>query len=134
MLSRLLLLPALLLPLTACDAPFEIKSGATPGDPFGGTDFASGDTSRSGLISVEETCQQYCNLQDTCDAWDAAECFDDCVAPKLEQNFTAAQTEAPAAACGEAFASAMDCFAAADCSTFTGCDEVLYDYVDCAAG
>ncbi len=39
--SRLLLLPALLLSLTACDGPFEIKSGETPGDPFAGADFGS---------------------------------------------------------------------------------------------
>ncbi len=132
--SRLLLLPALLLSLTACDGPFEIKSGETPGDPFAGADFGSPDQTRSDLISVEETCQEYCNLQDACDAWDAAECFEDCVAPKLEAYGIAAQPEVTSPVCGEAFASAMGCFADASCDDFKGCDAVLYDYVDCAAG
>ena len=134
MLKRLLLLPALLLSVTACDGPFEIKGDKTPGDPFGGSNFARADEARSDLVSVEETCERYCNLQDACEDWESSECFDDCVAPKLEASFTAAAGDVTPAVCGEAFASALNCLAAADCGTATGCDELVYDYVDCAAG
>ncbi len=133
MLKRFLLLPALLLSVTACDAPFEIKGEKTPGDPFAGSNFARADEARSDVISVEETCERYCNLQDACEDWESSACFDDCMAPKLEASFTAAADAEPAQ-CGEAFASAMGCLAAADCGTSTACDEVVYDYLDCAAG
>lgn len=133
MLQRLLLLPALLLSVTACDGPFEIKGEKTPGDPFSGSNFTRADEARSDVLSVEETCERYCNLQDACEEWGSSECFADCMAPKLEQSF-AADLDAAVPVCGEAFASAIGCLATADCGSSTSCDAAVYDYLDCAAG
>ena len=121
---------ALLLALSACDGPFEIRGGATPGDPFSGSDFALDDETRTDLVSVEAACVQYCDVQLECDGRETTECVRDCLSPALVNDFAAAPQSGDAD-CSAAFGAAVECVSGQDCDAPADCDEIVADYISC---
>jgi hypothetical protein len=125
-------LPALFLVLTACDGPFEIMGGSTPGNPFDASSFDVGPQSRADLTSVEQACSEYCALQERCDDADTDACVDDCVAAELDS--LTAEPPDEDRHCAYQFLDTIDCAATSSCDTFADCDPLLDQYIVCAAG